>query len=145
MQRFLDFIFHILWLRCSPKAVDTQWPTARRLKTTKVRQHIHIGIVIVGDGRIVNKAKGTCTICSTAKYKNVVIKVSVRNGGIGHVEQKRQYLNRGQFRCFPDEDHMTYYEDKTNNISAGVLGSTLCTKISRIIMAHIQHGLNLEK
>jgi hypothetical protein len=97
-------------------------------------QSIHIGTGIVSDGRIVNKAKGTCTTCSTTKYKNVAIKVLVRNGGIGHVEQKRRRLNRGQVRCFPDEDHMTCYKDKTNDtiyrISAGVLGSKLCTKIS---------------
>jgi len=53
------------------------------------------------------------------------------NGGIGHAEQKRlRFLNAGQVRFFPDEDHMTCYEDKTNNKPTGVLGFTFGTKIS---------------
>jgi hypothetical protein len=87
-------------------AVDTVVPKADRLKTTKLTQCIHTGTGIVSAGRIEYKAKGACTLRSITKYKNVAIDVSVRNGGIGHVEQKRLWrLNGGQVRFFPDEDH----------------------------------------
>jgi len=76
---------------------------------------MHRDTGIVSAGRIEHKAKGTCTLCSITKYENVAIEVSVRNGGIGQVEQKRlRHLNTGQVRFFPDEDPMTCYEDKIN-------------------------------
>jgi len=33
-------------------------------------------------------------------------------------------------QIFSDEDHMTCYEDKTNHITVGVLGSTFYTEMS---------------